>query len=305
MILYFTGALDEGNTQTEPRLSIGNHVSGSIIPNAAINNLFGEISEYSLDKKVIEYRAVALKNTTNAAISLAQLFYDNISNNPIVNIRMAVVTLQQDACGWYMERLPSALSKPLYATFVDNRGIFNAITLPTINPGEYIGIWIERSFNATAVATAHSCEALVAAYLQEPINQISTITTTSDTNDSLQETYWFLDTPQSSFFIWYDTGAGTMPTITNREPIRIPITTNDTADTIATLTAAQINNILEPRGEAIASVITNIITITNTEPGLCPSPSAQTSGFISAITTPGAFGGQEHEENIALTVVWP
>lgn len=305
MILYYTGALDEGKIQTEPRISLGNHVSGSIVPNASLNNLFGEISDYALDRKVTEYRAVALKNTTGAVVSGAQLYYQNISTSPIVNIRMAVVILQQDNCGWYMEKIPSSLSKPLYATFLDNRELINAISLPDINPDEYIGIWIERSFNANAVAAAHSCAALIAAYQQEPINQIATITTIADVADSLHETYWFLNTPDNGFFIWYDTGGGTMPVITNREPIRIAITTGDSADTIAALTAAQLNSILTPRGELSATVLLNVITITNTQPGLSSAPTAQTSGFTASVVVAGASGEQEHEENIALTVVWP
>lgn len=306
MILLFTGAKEEGQTQTEPRLSLGSYVSGSLVPNGSLNNLFGEISQYTLEKKVVEYRAVALKNTTGAVISGAELWYRNLSNNPLVNIRMAVVTLAQDDCGWYMERIANINAKPLSATFVDNKTQPNAIGLPTINPNEYVGIWIERSFNANAIDEALSCEALIAAYQAEPIQQVETVETVADVADSLNDTYWFLDTPQSQFFVWYDTGTGTMPNIPNREPIRVVIATGDSAIDVATKTSDQINLILDPRGEASATVVTasNVITITMTEPGSSPAPTPETSGFTMAVTTQGVTGTLENVEDVALTVAW-
>lgn len=304
MRLYFTGTQKEGDSQTEPRLSTGGYISGSEIPNASLNNLFGEMSQYTLEKQVVEYRAVALKNTTGAAVALSKLFYDNVSNNPLVNIRMAVVTLAQDSCGWYMERTPSINAKPINAVFVDNRGLSNAIDMPNINNEEYIGIWIERSFNMAAITDSLSCATLIAAFEAEPIVQVSTIETVADVADSLNNTYWLLDTPKNKFFIWYDTGTGVIPTIPNREPIKVTIVTGDTADDVASKTSAQLNSILTPRGELTSVAASNVITITNILPGPSLSPAPGTSGFTTAIVTQGSSGGQEKVEDIALTISW-
>lgn len=304
MILLFTGAKDEELPQPEPRLSIGGYISNSPVPNGSLNNLFGEISQYTLEKQVIEYRGIALKNTTNATITGAKLFYENLSNDPLVNIRMAVTTPAQDACGWFIEKVANINSRPLNATFVDNRTLPNAIDLPAINPGGYIGIWIERSFNSAAIATALSCSALFAAFLAVPVNQISTVTTVADVADSLNNTYWYLDTPQNKFVVWYDTGTGAMPNIPDREPIRVVIATGDTADDVALKTMNQLNSLLTPRGEVSATVLVNVITITNIIAGPSAAPTAQTSGFTMAVTTVGVTGGAETVEDIALTVSW-
>lgn len=304
MKLYFTGTQKEGDRQTEPRLSVGHYISGSEISNAVINNLFGEISQYTLEKQVTEYRAIALKNTTNAIVTQAKLFYDNISNNPLTNIRMAIVLLAQDSCGWYMERIMNIDAKPINAIFVDNRGIDNAIDLPSINMDEYIGIWIERSFNTTAVQNELSCETLITAFQTTPTEQISTIETIADIAGSLENTYWLLDTPKNKFYIYYSLGSGMMPSVPNREPIKILIASGDSDIDIATKTTTQLNNILTPRGELTAISVGNLITITNILPGEVPVPKDISSSFIMNTITVGAYGGMEKVEDIALTISW-
>lgn len=307
MILYFTGAVKQGDPQTESRLSLGGHISSSQLPNGNINNLFGEISQYTLEKQVVEYRALALKNTSGATIPASTIYYQNNSEVPLVNLRMAIVAFAEDDCGLYMEKTSSVTAKPINATFIDNRGTAQALTIPSMDNNTYVGIWIERSFNASKISEVLSCDYLLEQFDTTPVQQISQVDTVADVAGSLNDTYWFFETRQSKFFIWYDVDAtGTLPVIADREPIRVAITAGETADDVALKTAQTLIAILEPRGEAsfVHNVPGPVITITNTLPGLVTGPTAETSGFTTTIITPGASGTQENVEEIALTIAW-
>ena len=49
MKLYYTNPTAEDQIQTDPRLSLGGYKALSPVPNDSFDNLFGEISQFSLN----------------------------------------------------------------------------------------------------------------------------------------------------------------------------------------------------------------------------------------------------------------
>lgn len=305
MRLFLTGSLKYNTPQPDPLLSLGGYLSSSPLSNNTLNNLFGAISQSTLQAPKKEYRAVILRNETGTALTNIDLFYENFSNQPLVTLRMALVTLAADGCGGFeMESINGINSSPLSATFKNNLGENNALSIPSLPINGLIGLWIERSFNVTAIKSALSCETLLANYDIVDVNQVSTIQTVADVADSLNETYFFLDTTNDHYYVWLDTGAGDDPLILGREGIRVSVTTNDSASNVASKIAAQLILLVDSRGDVITTVDSSTITVTQQLPGSLPSPTAQTSGFTTAIITQGTNGGAELIEDIGLSFSW-
>lgn len=302
MRLFYTGAEKEGETQESAPVSLGSYVSGSPLPNGAINALFGGISQYSKEKSIRQVRAIVLKNETGS-IQNPTVWYDNVSNEPITNYRFAFVTLAQDSCGWYMEKIDQGDSLPINATFIDPKTSANAVALPAMAVDGYMGIWIERTYNPKAVADSMTCENLLAKHNTENVYQVSTIETVADVADSLDGKYFNIDTESEQYTFWYTTGAGaSAPSVVGRQLVSISINTNDTADAVATATDLQINTILTPRGEVSSEVALNVITLTATVYGVFPIPSDADAGVTVVAVTTGTSSGLETIEEIEFTI---
>jgi hypothetical protein len=303
MKLYYSGATEGGQAQTSPNLSLGGFVSGTPLPNGSINNLFGGISQYSKEKAIKQVRAIVLKNETGATVNTPTVWYDNLSVSPITNYRFAFVLLAQNSCGWFMEIIGQGDALPINATFIDPRTQVNAVTLPAIPDQGYIGIWIERTFNTTAVNNADSCENLLAQFESGNKYQVSTIKVVGDTANSLDGKYFSLNTNTEKFTVWFTTGAGaTQPTTIGRELIKVTIATGDDATTVATKLLSQLNLLIAPRGEASFTASTDTITITSTAYGVVANNADVNAGIVAAIVTAGSYNGLESIENMQLSI---
>lgn len=301
MRLFFTGASKGDEPQPSPSLSLGGYVSSSPLPNGAINNLFGSISQYGKELKSKEVRAIVLKNET-LAITNPTLFYDNVSEEPITNYRFAFVTLAEDECGWYMERISQGDSLPINATFIDPRTESNAVSLGAIPVGGYMGIWVERTYNVAGINTADSCENLLAKFDLADVYQISSIQFPADASDSLNDTYFLFDTLNESYAIWYDTGAGTAPEVTGKNLIKVSISTDDTAADVAAKTLAQMNIVISSRGEIALAIETDTITVTSNLYGPFPIPVNVDAGVTPTLITLGVNKVTESVEDMQLTI---
>lgn len=302
MRLFYTGAEKEGNVQESAPISLGSYVSGSPLPNGAINALFGGISQYSKEKSIRQVRAVVLKNETGS-IQTPTVWYDNVSSEPITNYRFAFVTLSQDECGWFMEKIGQGDALPINAIFIDPKTSANAVSLGAMAIDGYMGIWIERTYNPKAVSDSMTCENLLAKHNTTNVYQVSTIETVADVADSLDGKYFHIDTDSEQYTFWYTTGAGAVaPSVVGRQLVSISINTGDTADAVATATDLQINTILTPRGEVSSSVALNVITLTATVYGSFPIPVDVDAGVTVTATTAGTSDGLETVEEIEFSI---
>jgi len=154
MIIYYTGATREGETQPEASLSLGGYLSSSVIPNDVLGNLFSGLSRNLLENKIRETRGIVLQNDSAQQATGIRLWFV-VDAESKVEYRVAVVTLAEDDCGRYMELLPNGNATPYTATFNSANGEPNAINLPNMDSNAIIGLWIERAVkdDVTAVET--------------------------------------------------------------------------------------------------------------------------------------------------------
>lgn len=124
--------------------------------------------------------------------------------------------------------------------------------------------------------------------------EVSTISTIADTSVSLQNTYWFLSSLSTDYFVWYNVGGGGVaPTIAGRTAIEVVIPAGSSANNVASMTAAALASVLESGNPAfIPSVSGSTITVQAFAAGDIPAagdPTSGTTGWASpTVTTNGA-----------------
>lgn len=128
---------------------------------------------------------------------------------------------------------------------------------------------------------------------------VYTVTTVADVADSLNSTYFTLNSPTTAHYFWFNTGAGVDPgtvfPIPNDLLIngvlktgnQVVIATNDTAAAVATALSPVINALAD-FGTVLAAPL---VTITNAAAGAATAPADGTgaaTGFAIGTTTAGA-----------------
>jgi len=115
--------------------------------------------------------------------------------------------------------------------------------------------------------------------------QVQTVTTVADSSGSLNNKYFFFYEPDGTgHYVWYDVSSGgSDPALAGFTAHEVDITTDDTANSVASATQAVIDAI----GEFGASVSTNVVTITNAANGYAQAAHDGDSGFSFAVTTEG------------------
>lgn len=127
--------------------------------------------------------------------------------------------------------------------------------------------------------------------------QVQNIDTVADVADSLDGTYFELNSANNErkYYVWFDTGNGSDPALTNRVAIRVEIVTGDSADNVAT--ALQIA--LDAQTDFNASVVSNTVTVTWAKNGLVDSIVDNGTGFtFNAPSTTG--DGEDAASNEVL-----
>jgi len=136
--------------------------------------------------------------------------------------------------------------------------------------------------------------------------EITTVETVADSADSLNGKYFTFNTAYDKveYYVWYKTsgGAESDPAPAGKTGIKVLITTNDTADTVASKTCYTIARYIN---DIEASVATDTITITNVEAGPATDALANTSGFTVVVTTQGRGEDAATNQVLLSTVVSP
>lgn len=152
--LYYTGASTFEGAQLDKDKSLGGLISSSEIPNGLIGNLFGDISPYAVQLNKKEIRVFAIKNTalvTKSGLKAWISYPDNddsesIQDDSLYEIGYGEVTA--DDCGdLTVEALTSIYATPYTVTFQSAVGQANALSLPDLTAGSYLGIFIRRILN--------------------------------------------------------------------------------------------------------------------------------------------------------------
>jgi hypothetical protein len=167
MKIYYTSPTAQDAVQTDPRLSLGGYKALNPIPNAAFDNLFGEISQYLLSKEIpeAEFIGVILKNETGADIANLWLWFE-YSVDCYSKLLISAVDLAADASGVLrMEHIPSRNSTPLYADFYEASGIENAVAIGDLAVDGMVGLWFQRQLVEDLATTIQEDDKL---YVTDP-----------------------------------------------------------------------------------------------------------------------------------------
>lgn len=148
MKFYYTttaGSSELNYERQEPERSLGGYRSVTPVPNGSMNSLFGDLSQYTLNKKKDEYIALVLKNETGVDVTDINVWFD-FPIDSYTKFQIAAVDLAPDADGnLRMENLPNINAKPYYATFVEAEGDTNKQNIGDLLADGEVGIWFKRS----------------------------------------------------------------------------------------------------------------------------------------------------------------
>lgn len=147
--IYYTISSGLGDVQKQPSLSLGGYKSSTIAKNAEYNNIFGEISIYTMLKNLKEYIGLILVNEGDVGASNIRLHFVYPEGCQTL-WKVAATDMSQDVEGVELiERVATRTTKPFYATFYEADGEENAVDLGSLESGQSMGIWFERSLAVT------------------------------------------------------------------------------------------------------------------------------------------------------------
>jgi len=154
--IFLTGQKSP-NLASTPLESLGYYPSITQIEDEVIGNLFPAISKYTIQTNKPETRAIVLKNVGLTTITDLRLWFiypsapsgsDEFDDQQAI-FKVGYTALTTDACGdlIFPNSITNPYGSPLGITFVEADAEENAISLPDIEAGMYLGIWIKRTLD--------------------------------------------------------------------------------------------------------------------------------------------------------------
>jgi len=152
MKLYYTVSSKENDVQNKPSLSLGGYKSITALPNSEFGNLFGDISMYTVkNNNQNQYVGLILQNETGKIVQDINVYFV-FPNTCYSNLRIAAVDLIKDSHDeYFMERVSTINSKPLYAEFFEANGEENTQNVGDLPINGKLGLWIERAFDLDTI----------------------------------------------------------------------------------------------------------------------------------------------------------
>lgn len=157
LLPYYTGAKIFNQPQLDSSQSLGGFISSSIIPNGMLSNLFGSLSRYTIQNGKSEIRAFVLYNSDTVDYTNIKCFFTYPDNSPSTDAAdtsydVGFATVVSDNCGdLSIEKLSSVYSQPYSVTLYSGAdSLMNALDLPDIAKGTYLGIFIRRNILVSA-----------------------------------------------------------------------------------------------------------------------------------------------------------
>lgn len=149
--------LSGGASNTDPDSSIGGVISSTEITTATLHNLFDVVSSAEASAGDVEYRGIYIINNYSGSPIIAAeniiTFIQTLSPSSDSTVALALAV---EGINSTMETLPNESTAPSatspIASFVDSSASPNAISLPNLDPGDFVGVWIRRTISASASA---------------------------------------------------------------------------------------------------------------------------------------------------------
>lgn len=164
---YYTGAGEHLGSETSPQQSLGGYISSKLVPNDALNVLFGEITLLTLQRNNRLIRGVAIKNEGNEIAEDVEIWFQYPNEDRHTKFKIAAQVPVSDSCGDpILEKVPNQNAKPYNLTFYEADGEINKVNVGDIQPDEYLGIFLQREFLSSAVKFP-DCEVLDQQYTND------------------------------------------------------------------------------------------------------------------------------------------
>ena len=164
MILYYTTSAGYEQPQTVVAKSLGGYRSANIVKNDDFDNLFGEISLYTIRESRDEYIAIILRNTLGVRVDNVEAWF-TLPSDSYGNFEIAGVTPTTDTDGNpIIERVRTKFTRPFTGTFVAATDS-SRLSIGAMEANAEIGLWIKRSINRTRIDTT-----LATIYERDPSN---------------------------------------------------------------------------------------------------------------------------------------
>lgn len=171
MNLYYTNVAYADQAQNRPDLSLGGFKSSSMVPSADYNNLFGDVSVYSVQTKKDEYICLMLRNDLDVDVTGVKL-YINYPENPTFTIQVGAVSPNLDG---QVERIQTPYQRPMYAQFYDATGVDNAVALGDLTKTSMLGLWFKKTINVDNIKAQQTDQVLVDYFTANNTNPPTTI----------------------------------------------------------------------------------------------------------------------------------
>lgn len=130
--------------------------------------------------------------------------------------------------------------------------------------------------------------------------QVQSLTTVADVADSLDGTYFLLNSARNErkYYVWFTTGAGAAdPLISGRSGISVEIDTGDTAAAVA----EKLSNVLDAENDFDSSFVTNTVTITWAKNGNVDDAADGTTGFTFNVPSTQGDGEDAAANEVLLS----
>lgn len=177
MKIFYTGAAKFGAEQPQGFQSLGGYIGASEAENDTLNTLFGGISEYGKTlKNKPEYRGLVIFNDGDVTLTGLKVWFErqedensDVLDEPWTNMQIGLAEVSANDCGdLSIAKSVTSNSKPMGVTFVTADEEGSALSLPDLEAGLYVGIFISRS-----LTTAPTTELTEEQYLAILDNELS------------------------------------------------------------------------------------------------------------------------------------
>jgi hypothetical protein len=142
MKLFYTGAKTNNEWQLDPEKSLGGYISECEVPNSLLENVFSDISLLGQQNESIETKAIALKNTTSAAVTNIYLYFTYPLTDKNAKLEIGKEAFVDNKIG----TIQNSRALPYGITFFQPSRVGTKILLASsLAVGEAIGIWLRRT----------------------------------------------------------------------------------------------------------------------------------------------------------------
>lgn len=153
MRFFYTNAFRALEAQGNADKSLGGFISSSPVPNGQLNNLFADISTFTIDHNVREVKGLALKNVLGKAVDNVTFKY-KYPKGFSSKIEVAFVAVTLDDCNRaVMEQIANVRSLPVYAEFHEANMVsaFASLKLEIVPQNETLTVYVGLNAIASAV----------------------------------------------------------------------------------------------------------------------------------------------------------